>query len=129
VPGDCSPPFWNRAYQEQPSEQNVVVGRVAISSREITHMQVGQCGSQEACTEVLCSRLQPSPLKQLGLSGTANGKSVVVGRVAISSREITHMQVGQCGSQEAHAEVLCRRRRAVGAIAARVNLPQFRLSR
>jgi hypothetical protein len=34
-----------------------------------------------------------------------------VGRVAISSREITHMQVGQCGNQEAYAEILHRRRR------------------
>jgi hypothetical protein len=33
------------------------------------------------------------------------------------------MQVGQCGNQEAHAEVLCRRRRAVRAIAVRVYLP------
>jgi hypothetical protein len=39
------------------------------------------------------------------------------------------MQMGQCGSQEAHAEVLGRRRRAARAIAARANLPNFRLSR
>jgi hypothetical protein len=41
-----------------------------------------------------------------------------------SSREIVHTQVGQCVG-----EVLCRRRRAVRAIAARMNLPQCRLSR
>jgi hypothetical protein len=35
-------------------------------------------------------------------------------------REISHVQVGQCGNQDAQAEVLCRRRRAVRAIAARV---------
>jgi hypothetical protein len=45
-----------------------------------------------------------------------------------SSREISHMQASQCGNQEAYAEVLCRRRRAVRAIAARANLPQFGLS-
>jgi hypothetical protein len=39
------------------------------------------------------------------------------------------MQVGQCGKQEAHAEVLCRRRKTVRAIASRVNLPQCSLSR
>jgi hypothetical protein len=38
------------------------------------------------------------------------------------------MQVGQCGNQEAHAEVLCRMRRAAHAIAARDSLPQCRLS-
>ena len=48
--------------------------------------------------------MKPSPLKQLSLSGTAIGKNVVVGRVAISSREIAHMQVGKCNNQEAHAE-------------------------
>jgi hypothetical protein len=34
------------------------------------------------------------------------------------------MQVGQCGNQEVHAEVLCHRRRAVRAITARANSPQ-----
>jgi hypothetical protein len=47
--------------------------------------------------------------------------------MAISSREIAHMQVGQCGNQEAHAEDLCRYR-AFRAIAARKNLPQCRLA-
>jgi hypothetical protein len=47
--------------------------------------------------------------------------------MAISSREIAHMQVGQCGNQEAHAEDLCRYR-AARAIAARKNLPQCRLA-
>jgi hypothetical protein len=36
----------------------------------------------------------PSPLEQLSLSGKAIGKDVVVGRVVISLREISHMQVG-----------------------------------
>ena len=44
----------------------------------------------------------------------------------MTSREIAHMQVGQCGNQDAHAEFLCRRRRAARAIASRVNLPQYR---
>jgi hypothetical protein len=70
--------------------------------------------------------MQPSPLKQLSLSGRAIGKNVVVGRLAISSREIAHMQVGQSGNQEAYAEVFCRRRRSARAIAARANLPQYR---
>jgi hypothetical protein len=67
--------------------------------------------------------LQPSSLEQLSLSGKVIEKNVVVGRVAISSREIAHMQVGQCGSQEAHAEVFSRRLRAVRFIAVRVYLP------
>jgi len=52
------------------------------------------------------------------------GKSVVVGRVAIFSREIAHMQVGQCDNQEANADFFCRRRRTVRAIAARAKLSQ-----
>jgi len=46
-----------------------------------------------------------------------------------SLREITNMQVGQCGNQEAHAEFLNRRRRAVRVIAVKANSPQYRLSR
>ena len=42
---------------------------------------------------------------------------------AIWLPEIAHMQVDQCGNQEAHAEVLCRRHRVARAIAARANLP------
>jgi hypothetical protein len=38
------------------------------------------------------------------------------------------MQVSKCGNQGTHAEVMRRRRRAVSAIAARVNLRQCRLS-
>jgi hypothetical protein len=45
------------------------------------------------------------------------------------SREISYMQGGQCGNQEAHAEVLCRRRRTARAIPARDNLPPCDLSR
>jgi hypothetical protein len=45
------------------------------------------------------------------------------------SRKISHMQVGQCNTQEAHAEELCRKPRAARPIAAKVNLPQFSLSR
>jgi hypothetical protein len=45
-----------------------------------------------------------------------------------SPRENSHMQaawqVGQCGNQETHAEVLCRRRRAVHAIATKAFSPQ-----
>jgi hypothetical protein len=48
---------------------------------------------------------------------------------AIYSREIAHMQVGHCGNQEAHAKVVCRRRRAARAIASRADLPNCRLSR
>jgi len=44
----------------------------------------------------------PSPLEQLSLIYNSHRKNVVVGRE--SFREITHMQVGQCGSQEARAE-------------------------
>ena len=41
---------------QEPSEFYFFVGRVAISSREIAHMQVGQCGNQEAYAEILCCR-------------------------------------------------------------------------
>jgi hypothetical protein len=36
------------------------------------------------------------------------------------------MKVGQCGSQAAHDEVVCRRCRVVRAIAPRANVPQLR---
>jgi hypothetical protein len=61
-------------------------------AREIAHMQVGQCGKQEAHAKVFAAG---------------------AGR----------LQVGPCGNQEAHAEVLCRRHRVVRAIAARANFP------
>jgi hypothetical protein len=37
------------------------------------------------------------------------------------------MQVGQYGNQEVHAEVLCRRHRALRAIAARANSQQCKI--
>jgi xanthosine utilization system XapX-like protein len=71
----------------------------------------------------------PPLLELLNLSGTTIGKNVIVGRVPVSSHEIAHMQLGQCGNQEADTEVFCHRCRAVRAIAARANLPQRRFSR
>jgi len=53
-------------------------------------------------------------------------ENVAAGRVEISSREIVHIQVGQCNIQWAFAEVFFRRRRAVRAIAAKANLPQLK---
>jgi hypothetical protein len=51
---------------------------------------------------------------------------VGVRRVVIASREIACMQVGQCRNEEVHAEVVCCRHRAVLAIAAGADLPQYR---
>jgi hypothetical protein len=48
---------------------------------------------------------------------------------AFSSRERAHIQVGQCGNQETHVEILRRGRRAIRANAAMVILRQYRLSR
>jgi hypothetical protein len=63
--------------------------------------------------------VQPYPLEQLSLREKAISVIVAVGRAEISSREIAHMEVGQCGNQEAHVEGFCRRRRTARAITAR----------
>jgi hypothetical protein len=87
--------------------------------------------------------VKPSRLEQLGQSETAAGPlrkhekthettNKIEFNPIESPRKIAQMvawQVGQCCKQEAHADVLCRRRRAVGAIAAMANLLQSRYSR
>ena len=59
---------------------------------------------------------------QLSLIKKSHRKNVVESNSIESLHKIAHMQVGQCGNQEAHAEVLCRGRRVVRAIATRANL-------
>jgi hypothetical protein len=46
--------------------------------------------------------VQPSPLEQLSLICNSHRKIVVA---VHGPREITQMQVGQCGSHDAHAEI------------------------
>jgi hypothetical protein len=61
-------------------------------------------------------------LEQLSFIRNSHRENVVELNPIKSSREILHMQVGQCCNREAHAEVACRRRRKIRAIAAMANL-------
>jgi hypothetical protein len=96
-PGDrwgCSPPFWNSWANQKQGQSETGIGPLRILV------------------------LAEKPMRPIAL----NRESKAIG----SSREITHMQVGQCDSQEGHTEVLCRKRRAARAIPARDNFPQYR---
>jgi hypothetical protein len=67
-------------------------------------------------------------MEQLSLIKNSHWENVVEANPIESSREIAHMQVGQCGTQEAHAKDSCRRRRAVRAIALWVKFSLCKLS-
>jgi hypothetical protein len=64
---------------------------------------------------------------------TRNCESNLIRNPIESSREFGHMQLawqeGQSGNQKAHAEIFCRRHRAVRAVAATAIFPQYRHSR
>jgi hypothetical protein len=59
-------------------------------------------------------------------SGKKNVESNRIESNRIFARDFARMQVVQCGNQKAHAEVLRQMRRAVRAIATRVNFQQCR---